>query len=55
MKNIISDVGGYLLFLLFMLVCAPIIMVYGGLIAIPRFYMYVSSKVHDQEPRKYYF
>ena len=55
MKTKLQDISGYLLFLLLLIVLGPLLFVSSGLLAIPRFYMYVDSKVHDKEPRKYNF
>ena len=52
-KQKLRDIGGYILFLLFLIVMAIPLFVTGGLLAIPRFYLYVSAKVHNKEPKRY--
>jgi len=51
--NKISDFLGYILFLVFLLFLSPALIITGGLLRIKRYYLFVKSKVNDQEPKKY--
>ena len=51
----LSDIFGYILFILFLIIGSPYLFISGGIVRIIRFYGYVKNKVHDKIPNKYYY
>ena len=55
MKQKIIDIIGYILFILFFIIASPLLFLRGGIVGIVRYYKYVSDKVHNKKPNKYYW
>jgi len=55
MKNKILDVIGFILFILFFIVMIIPLAVGGAIVTPYRYFMLVSARVHNKEPKKYTF
>lgn len=55
MKQKLIDLGGFMLFLLMFIIALPFFIIYGAIKTPIRYFRYVSAKVHDKKPNKYYF
>lgn len=55
MKKKLSDIGGFIVFVLFTLAILPILMIYGAIITPFRYINYVKNKVKDLPVKEYYY
>lgn len=55
MKQKLIDFCGFMLFILMFIIALPVICAYGAIKTPIRYFRYVSAKVHDRKPNKYYF
>lgn len=55
MKKKLSDIGGFILFILIFLVLLPFLMISGAIARPIRYFKYVSANVKNKKAKEYWY